>query len=880
MAFKRGSFSLNPNIGHFAAAAVFTCALVLGIFRFFVLDRIDPLHCNALLSKGRWLDDNFTNWQPDGCMLYDYQPEDVSACLGSRRVVFIGDSVTRLLYFRFAHTIDPLLPTAPPEDSDKHSDYNYMTAGGIELSFYWAPYLNTSTTFNQFRPSGPPGRRGERPALLVMGSGLWYLRYPSASGGLPAWESNIQTTIEAIQQAHPPSADMVVVLPVEDIFPPKSSPSRATTIHGADVDAMNSDLAHRIRPSSDPFAFFGRRPPPPDGPFVAPSNSPIWFPSVFNTMIDTTQTEDGLHYSAAVVTMHAQILLNLRCNDVLPKVFPLDKTCCRSYPWPSLLHSLVVTGFVLWWPVLWFLSHRYNAKTVDSPLIPKDQMSIMVISASVAVVYLADRTGFWLKEQKQYNPWTFAFLSLISLVVGLLTVKRGDNDLGFLNRDQTDEWKGWMQIVILIYHYVGASKVSGIYNPIRVLIAAYLFMTGYGHTMFYLKKADYGLTRVARVLIRVNLFTLILVYTMNTDYQSYYFSPLISWWYITVYATMLVGAQFNDRIVFLITKIILSMVVLSVLMKTDWLLELIFSLLEQLCGIHWSAREWALRINLDTFIVYAGMLTAALIVKCRELHWTEHRLWSLITKAGASVSVLVLIWFFAFELTRDGFSYNTWHPFVSFLPIGAFAILRNANTILRSGSSRVFMFIGKCSLETYIIQYHFWLAGDKKGILLVIPGTRWRPLNMVFTSIIFIYLSHHVAKATGDITKWICGDQLAIVSLPPPVNAPQPRGTASNADSEAQEIIFETSENLELPPRKDNEGNTLPLEPDTPVRAPRRWVDRLAEGTRPQSPPSIRLWYGEKPWYAGLKARLLMILGVMWILNVFWWYPPKSSRYT
>lgn len=72
-------------------------------------------------------------------------------------------------------------------------------------------------------------------------------------------------------------------------------------------------------------------------------------------------------------------------------------------------------------------------------------MPLLIVSASIAVIYLADRTGFWLKEHKQFNPWTFAFLCLLSLVVGLLTVKRADSDQGILNREQTDEWKGWMQ---------------------------------------------------------------------------------------------------------------------------------------------------------------------------------------------------------------------------------------------------------------------------------------------------------------------------------------------------------------------------------------------------------------------------------------------------
>ena len=63
----------------------------------------------------------------------------------------------------------------------------------------------------------------------------------------------------------------------------------------------------------------------------------------------------------------------------------------------------------------------------------------------MALMYVADRTGIWFKEQKQFDPWFFGSLSVLALVAGLGTVKRADKDLGFLNREQTEEWKGWMQ---------------------------------------------------------------------------------------------------------------------------------------------------------------------------------------------------------------------------------------------------------------------------------------------------------------------------------------------------------------------------------------------------------------------------------------------------
>lgn len=281
----------------------------------------------------------------------NYQDKDIKACLRSKHLVFIGDSVTRQLYFQAAHALDASMPVAPTDDERKHVDYDLTTSQNVRLTFIWDPFLNTSSALSYIRHSS---RDQDLPGMLVLGSGLWYLRYADSSGGLPAWEAMMENTLATLSASR--AADLVAVLPIEHVVPSKLSPERAATMHASDIDAMNSDLAHRIRPpsSTDPFAFFM----PPGGHFGGAM--PVTFPSVFNEMLDPSQTEDGLHFSPAVVKMQASILLNLRCNDVLPKKFPFDTTCCMRYPWPFPLHLLLLAATVLCGPISWFLARRYS----------------------------------------------------------------------------------------------------------------------------------------------------------------------------------------------------------------------------------------------------------------------------------------------------------------------------------------------------------------------------------------------------------------------------------------------------------------------------------------------------------------------------------------
>lgn len=50
----------------------------------------------------------------------------------------------------------------------------------------------------------------------------------------------------------------------------------------------------------------------------------------------------------------------------------------------------------------------------------------------------------------------------------------------------------WLQVLFLLYHYFEAREV---YNAIRVFIAGYVWMTGYGNFLYYYKTKDFSFGR-------------------------------------------------------------------------------------------------------------------------------------------------------------------------------------------------------------------------------------------------------------------------------------------------------------------------------------------------------------------------------------------------
>ena len=328
-----------------------------------------------------------------------------------------------------------------------------------------------------------------------------------------------------------------------------------------------------------------------------------------------------------------------------------------------------------------------------------------------------------------------------------------------------------MQFIILIYHYTGASRILWIYQIIRLLVASYIFMTGFGHTVFFYKRSDYSLRRSAKVLIRLNMLSCILPYAMNTDYLFYYFAPLISFWYLVIYLTMAVGHSRNRSRGFLMAKIIMSAALTTTLIRVPGIFDFLFQVLEKCFNIHWNVTEWRFRLQLDSFIVYIGMLCGIYFVNFMDGPKVEssedcaldrHISWLLRFVWLATAAVTPAAFYLFARRASNKYAYNAWFPYVSAAPILTYVICRNIRRHTRNSHSSIFAWMGRHSLETFTLQFHIWLAADTKGLLALgvfqeIVGDGWsgRRVDLAVLTIIFLWVCWHVAAATQTLTDWI-----------------------------------------------------------------------------------------------------------------------------
>ncbi|XP_018798527.1 PREDICTED: CAS1 domain-containing protein 1 [Bactrocera latifrons] len=738
--------------------------------------------CQWLLSKGRFKGDN--EWQPYGCMMHKYTETDTRRCLRylafwgyHNNFVFIGDESMRELYQSFINHLHPsdddnisTTNLAVPKDDNFEERQLNMRARYIYASEVNLALLDTLRKLENVN---------ELPVILILG--FTYHKFRAGN----VTDDVIKQFTENLMRLVVPF-DQLVAQKTKVLWKLQDRINEEKVVQTSWKAVLNDDIDRLNEAALSVFRY---------------SDAVVWNAAwqIANGLVDSAV--DGYRLSDLGLRHEVQILINMYCNDYMNYN---DGTCCASAePFTTLqivsyaIFGVCITLVLVMLLRRWLLHLRGHTFYTPLTQIPTYQdlhpgsatgtgslsngstsfaLSIIdfftplaMLGIIMAYFYLCDRTNFFMKENKYYSEFSFWIPVGYVFALGIFFTEES-RFTKVLNRDQTDELKGWIMLVVLIYYMTGAHRVLPIHMHIKLLISSYLFITGYSHFSYMWQTGgNSAFVRFFQVMFRLNFVTVVLCFCMNRPYQFYYFVPLLTFWMFVIYFVLSlpprISAQSVDsyplHYLYLVAKFIGCFSVITILFMSEVFFERIF------LTRPWKAlfvstdddiHEWWYQWKLDRYTVTFGMICSACFHIAQKYSIFDDNNHGNLFARRTSITVTLLALLgvglyttFSF-LCRNEQDCEEIHSYIVFIPIVGYVVLRNISGILRTRYSTFFAWFGRISLELFICQYHIWLAADRHGVLVLLPG--FPTLNMIVTSFIFVCASHEVHRITQTLLPY------------------------------------------------------------------------------------------------------------------------------
>lgn len=392
----------------------------------------------------------------------------------------------------------------------------------------------------------------------------------------------------------------------------------------------------------------------------------------------------------------------------------------------------------------------------------------------ICFCYVCEHYPAFPHAERVHSVWLYFGAAALVLCAALFTVRQTQSDEP-LAREQTEEWKGWLQVAFLLYHYF---HVHEVYVPVRVFVSCYVWMTGFGNYLYFARKGDFGLVRVLQMLWRMNAAVLALCLTLGTPYILYYICPLHTFYFLLTYVVMAVNPSWNQDVKLMSLKLVIAAAVIFLVWDTRCgLFGMLFGWLGTEPIGHMPAYgtqfEWYFRSSIDHYTALFGMLSAHCLP--HFVAWLRHvelQMPSTVLVAKTFVALTMLcglcIWWFGVgSLPQSNFI--PLHAYTCWVPIAAYVVLRNICAPLRRYHLALFREIGTTSLETYLLQHHLWLSSNAASWLVLVPS--FPVVNAVATTILFVAASRALFRSTLALREailpdcpWACARNLSLLA--------------------------------------------------------------------------------------------------------------------